>query len=299
MIKLLASPHLRRLERFSYHGRLDAKLAAALAGCEALGGCRELALSDSGYDDFGPDGQVLQRERLGPRGLRALCASGKLSQLTTLSRCDGAGVGVDGIEALGALQGLRRLSIADEALGVKGAKTLAGAAGLAGLQELTLARCGLKETSLVALVQAPSFADLRHLDLAGPGNGLGKGLEALLGALHLPRLESLGLDQGMIRAAGAQQLAACKALKQLTALDLSGCGLKDAGLAGPGHRAAAAPAHAGAALQRHRRGGPRRAGPGKLLAPVRDLNLAGNKFNNAGGKARPRRLTWPGWSACC
>lgn len=284
VIKLLASPHLRRLERFELHGGLCAELAAALARCEALAGCRELTLVNTVGDEIGPDGAAIEPEGLGPDGLGLLCQSAGLSRLERLT-LHRARLGPDGIAALDALKGLRRLSITWDRLGVRGAQALAATAGLATLDELVLERCELGPKGLTALVAAPSFAGLRRLDLQGPGNGLGRGLEALLRTLELPRLEALGLGQGMIRETGARLLATTDKLKQLVELDVSGCSLKEAGIE----------ALAAARFPRLRTlklisnsidaGGMEALARGPLLAPVRDLDLAGNKFQNAGGKA--------------
>lgn len=281
VVRALASPHLRRLDRLAITCRLDRELAGAIAGSEALRGCRDLELSNSGFDEFGPEGQVIEPAGLGPEGLGLLCRS--LSGLERLS-LHRARVGAGGGAALGALP-LRCLSISSDSLGLLGARALARSEGLGGLEELALESCALDAKALAALVSAPSFGGLRRLDLQGPGNGLGRGFEALERALDLPRLEALGLGQGSIRAAGARRLAASSKLKQLVELDLSGCGLKGEGVE----------ALAAAKLPRLRRlslvsnsidaGGMEALARGPLLGSVRDLDLAGNKCQNAGGKA--------------
>ena len=285
VIDLLASPHLRRLEHLSLCGQLNLDLARALAGCAALGDCRELVLSEIGNmapsesGDTAPSG-------LGPEGLGLLCRSGRLDHIEALSLSQ-ARVGA-AVAELGALHNLRWLSIAQDKLSVEGARALAAAEGLGGLEALTLEACGLDARALVALVEAPRYAGLRRLDLSGRGNGLGRGLEALLGALALPHLEALGLRGGAIRERGAGLLtraAAHDTLARLQELDLTGCGLKDDGLAAlatarlPELRVLNLSANTiGAA-------GLAALAASPLLASVRDLDLANNKCQNAGAVA--------------
>lgn len=282
VIALLASPHLRRLEHLEIQGRLSAELAAALARCPALAGCRELSLVDNAAGVIGPDGLVAEPTGLGPEGLRTLCEAAGLVRLEALT-LGRARVGHQGLAALGALEKLRRLSISDEELGVRATRALAGGPGRNAIEELALERCGLDAKALPALVEAPSFASLRRLQLRG--NRLGRGIGPLLEALELPRLESLGLGEGQIREAGARLLAASGKLQGLVTLDVSGCGLKDAGCE----------ALAGGSFPRLRTlrllsngiaaGGLEALARGPLLSTVRDLDLAGNKFQNAGGQA--------------
>lgn len=65
------------------------------------------------------------------------------------------------------LNGVQSLVLDDNPIGDRGAALLANHPGAGHLQELSLARCGLGDDGLLALVNSSTMADMRHVDLRG------------------------------------------------------------------------------------------------------------------------------------
>lgn len=87
--------------------------------------------------------------------------------LEALTLCD-VGIGPAEVAALVRLPStsLRHLDLSDNAIGLEGARALAGSAGLSGLRELWLWQCGIGGQELEALFRDPVWTQLEALSLS-------------------------------------------------------------------------------------------------------------------------------------
>jgi hypothetical protein len=123
---------------------------------------------------------------------------------------------------------LEALCLAEDRLGVHGARALAGSASLARLAWLDLSGNQLGDAGARALAESTELLQLTTLNLAG--NGIGDaGACALAHSKLCAHLKVLRLSGNHLGPAGARALAESPALTQLEALDLSGNPLGDEG----------------------------------------------------------------------
>src|SRR5262249_48108944 len=140
------------------------------------------------------------------------------------------GIGNAGLAALAAsptFANLTTLGLRDSWAGPGGVEALAASPHFARLRELDLSLCRLQPEGLQALAASPHLTNLVSLTLEQTVHGpeLGRGLAAW----RLPRLAVLDLRANGILDTGLHALATAPHLAGLRSLNLSGCGLTDAG----------------------------------------------------------------------
>jgi uncharacterized protein (TIGR02996 family) len=267
-IALLASPHLRRLERLAIKTPATPKLAAAISESEACAGLVELDLRNT---------------EVGGAGIRAEGAAAIAKVPLRALSLTGHSIG-DGLRAIVANPHLRSLHIQDDKIGAAGATTIAKSAQLANLRSLELVGCDLGKKGLPAIAGAENLAKLESLAILGL-NGLNdKVLASMLEVWALSSLKELR-TAGPLRKAGAAAIAKSKALAGLTRVGLTNASLKDDGAAALARWSppnltdldlsanGIGPAGMGALAD------------GPLLRKVRALDLSNNKCGTEGGKA--------------
>jgi Ran GTPase-activating protein (RanGAP) involved in mRNA processing and transport len=187
-------------------------------------------------------------------GVRVLASWGVLGHLSSLN-LSSCGLKGEALEVLAAvkLPNLIDLDLADNPLGVAGARLLAGSPLLAAVRCLDVHGCELGAEGFAALLRdVPTLlaltASTNQLAVAGAevlaaetrqtelnylwlmNNQLGdRGLEVLGGAPHLRRLQHLYLDHNQITEAGVRALAGSPILAALSLLSLGGNDLGDNG----------------------------------------------------------------------
>ena len=273
-LEVLASPHLRRLERLVLTAPATPRLAEAIAGSEACAQLVELRLHNrqAGVGGIGADGAAA----LARLPCRVLALSGH-------------GLG-DGLHAIAAMPTLRELSIANDKLGPAGAALLAKAPALAQLRKLELVHCELGQKGLVALASSPVLGRLRALALHGSNGVNGKAMAAMLAGWALGGLTELR-THGPLRKEGAEAIAGSTALDGLERVELAGAGLKDDGAAALARWAPRGLVDVDLSDNGIGVDGMGALADGPLLARVRTLVLSRNKCGTEGGKALAR-ATW-------
>lgn len=129
-------------------------------------------------------------------------------------------------------ESLEVLELKKCALGVKGAKAMAGAdpQRWPQLRHLGLAECALKDAALRELGRSPLLTRVRSLDLFNNKFGVA-GWTSFVASPWLERVEVLDVNYATIGAEGARALAASKLCKTLQVLKLRYVQLGDEGLA--------------------------------------------------------------------
>jgi uncharacterized protein (TIGR02996 family) len=156
---------------------LDPSGVAAIAGCRKLTGLKHLDMSHN---------------TLGIRGLRAIAANPALRGLISLNLSGDTddtprltpGHFHEFLTKLN-MPNLRHLSLANQPVGPKAARLLAGEK-FRNLTRLDLSRCQLSNAAVSALLTAPALQNMIELNLEG--NGLHEGLRPLADPDTMPRL---------------------------------------------------------------------------------------------------------------
>jgi uncharacterized protein (TIGR02996 family) len=165
--------------------------------------------------------QILQFERLGPRGVGPVVASPLLVHLDALVLGDCL-IGPAGARAVAKSPHLARLTglyLTDCGIGSEGAEALARSPHLRRLRRLNLWGNDVGDAGVRALAASPVVSELAWITLAY--NQIGDaGAQALAASPHLGRLEELELRNNDIGDAGAEALASSTGLAALRKLDL-------------------------------------------------------------------------------
>ena len=160
--------------------------------------------------------RVLRLEGI-PVGKGAFAALGDGSRFPNLTTLELSTTGVRKIKATDmvafaktvSLPRVRHLDLSGWPLGETGAKALAANPALANLTRLLLARCGVGDAGLTAIVRSPHLQQLIELDVSG--NKL-KTAAALRATAKLPRLAAVRLSGNAITPAAHRRLHAARGL---------------------------------------------------------------------------------------
>jgi Leucine-rich repeat (LRR) protein len=175
----------------------------------------------------------LARVKLTPRELRMLVSAQPLPALTALD-VSFNDLGLSGGRALSAktqMPSLISLDLSGCEIGFRGLEAMINASVVSNLTSLSLSQCALDNYAILALTYVMSRARLTHLDLSRNNWSDSYGMRFLLDIPHLSSLTSLNLSQCGITDAGINRLIASTRLSGLTKLDLSGNDISAAGYA--------------------------------------------------------------------
>jgi hypothetical protein len=207
--RLLALPHLARLQGLVLPGGMRHAGAQVLAQTPSLAGLRALDLRGN---------------PLGVRGMQELADSPYLTQLTHLS-LEGTALRDDGVGVLAESPRFATLMVLDlrgNRMTVRGLRALAASPHLKRLTRLGLWYNRLGDRGAAELAASPFLAQLRHLSLGY--NGLGpRGIRALAGSPNLSGLTRLHLGVDRYGAEGALALARSPYLNPQAVLSLAYC----------------------------------------------------------------------------
>jgi uncharacterized protein (TIGR02996 family) len=274
-----AAPSLRSLRMRNTEARtpIAAGHLEALANSPRMAGLRDLELANYDLDE---------------EAVTAFAAGGALTSLRSLrlSECRLTPPAVARLLASPVARNLTCLSLASNRLGPEGAQVIA-AAELDGLECLDLAEAGVGPEGLAALAGSPHLAGLRSLSLARLGRYgytlLDAGVQALARS-KLRRLTDLDLsDNNLVSGRrGMPVLADSPVTADLRRLNLSGCGVGDAGA-----KAIASSPHLGRLEEVHldRAGitaeGAKELAASTALGALQVLRLADNELGQDGARA--------------
>jgi uncharacterized protein (TIGR02996 family) len=209
---LAASPHLGQLRTlYLYRNDIGDAGLEALVVAPWLDGLQALDVTDAGLTAVGV--RALAESPRVPR-LGALWLGGNsfggenVLGILTVSRLwpglhtlglNNSGIDPERLAALAAAPAgnLRKLDLADNHLGARGAQRLAEAACLGTLTALNLSSCRLGDEGAEVLARSPHLAALRTLDL-GSNRITDRGARALADSPHLRRLQRLLLADNEI-----------------------------------------------------------------------------------------------------
>jgi hypothetical protein len=175
-------------------------------------------------------GLHLEETEVSPEDARALAASPRLAQLTSLSlkSCDVRPAVCRALAASPHAAGLKSLSLWGSSVGDEGVRELALSEHFRGLETLWLRNTGIGDAGAEALAAWPSLRQLREFDLGA--NRIGDaGARALAGSTVLAHVRKLSLDANRIGDAGAEAIASSPCVSGLTHLTVQCNRIGDAG----------------------------------------------------------------------